>query len=257
MRLTKNLGIALVLMWAVGSCIKEPAYSVIPHIDLQNIEFKKSSTTDTLVFTLKFTDGDGDLGINGDETTLGSDGSIDIDNPIYFIYDTIQKKILYFAHSNDLTLSTYGNNLSYVNYRSKRIIHAHPFDTLPALSCRNWQVRQSTRTDTLYFQTNLNYYNFFVDLYIKNTNGTYTYFDPAAYFAFGNLCVTNFFYGRFPVLSTDLGKKSPLDGVLIYKVQSAGLYLILHGKTVKYKITIRDRELHTSNLIETGDYIIN
>ncbi|GHM98636.1 hypothetical protein WSM22_01260 [Cytophagales bacterium WSM2-2] len=236
-------------MWGVGSCIKEPTYSVVPDIKFLNLEFKKGTTDDTLTFTLKFTDGDGDLGVDGTETALG-DGSIDIDDPYYFVYDTVQKKILGYIHDNNASLPKYGPNLSYVNYKAKRKIHLPAFDTLPALTCKNWQIRNSP-LDTLYFQKNYNTYNFFVDVYTKNSNGTYTYFDPALYFPFGQNCVSNFFYGRFPVLSTDLGKKSPLDGTITYKVASAGLYLIFHNQTLKYRIYIMDRALHKSNVVET------
>jgi len=144
----------------------------------------------------------------------------------------------------------------YVNYAAKRLILKHPFDTLPELTCKDWEYR-ATPADTLYIESNPYNNNMFVYLYTKNAGGTYTYFDPATYFAFGTQCTTNFFNGRFPVLSSDLGKKSSLEGTITYKIQSAALYLYLHGKTIKLKIYILDRAFNKSNVVESEDFVIH
>jgi hypothetical protein len=59
-------------MGIIGGCAKEPESSIIPQIQLQSIDFKHefSASPDTLIVKLKFKDGDGDLGINGDETSI-------------------------------------------------------------------------------------------------------------------------------------------------------------------------------------------
>ncbi len=249
----------MILMWAVDSCVKQPEYSIVPQIQIPTISFKREAPTfpDTLIFTFKFTDGDGDLGVNGDEKRIynGKD-SIDIESPYYYVYDTTINKVWYYTHTNSVTLRP---KFKYVNFRSKRKIATAPFDTLPSLSCKNWELRSSP-IDTLYLELNPKTNNIFIDAYIKNTgSNTYTYFDPTTYFGSTNLklCVTNFFYGRFPVLAKDVNKKNPLDGILTYKIPSAALYLIFHNKTVKFKIYITDRAFHKSNVIETSDYNFN
>ena len=62
--------------------------------------------------------------------------------------------------------------------------------------------------------------------------------------------------GRFKVLSSDLGRISPLEGNLTYTIQSTALYLFLQGKTLKLKSYILDRALHKSNVIESEDFAI-
>ena len=233
--------------------MKQPENSVVPKIQLQSIAFKNeyqsTKKPDTLILTIKFTDGDGDLGINGDETAIytGANDSTDINSPYYFVYDTTKNTVWYYTHRNNVSLPP---AYKYVDYASSQRIHSHPFDTLPPLTCKNWEQRQ-VPADILYIQTNPYNNNIFVDIYIKNADGSYTYFDPTKIYPFGNLCVTNFFNGRFPILSSDLGKKSSLDGTITYKIQSAGLCLFLCGKTIKVKTYILDRAFHKSNLDST------
>src|SRR5258708_16332057 len=86
MRWTKNLVVYLILLWAVGSCVKQPEYSVIPRIfDPLDITFRKgnlqTSTPDTLIFRIKFADGDGDLGVSSVDSF-----AFDSYNPWYYIY---------------------------------------------------------------------------------------------------------------------------------------------------------------------------
>jgi len=94
----------------------------------------------------------------------------------------------YYTHKNNLALP---KGYHYVNYASHRKIHTHPFDTLPgAVNCKNWEFRASP-ADTLYIQNNPYNNNFFMDLYIKNPDGTYTYFDPTTLYPLAQ-CTPNF-----------------------------------------------------------------
>jgi hypothetical protein len=259
MRWIRNFTIILVLTWVVGACIKQPEDSVIPYIEFQSIAFKNeflsTKNFDTLILTLKFRDGDGDLGINADETAIytSSVDSTDINSPYYFVYDTTKNTIWYYTHSpNDPRLP---RTFKYVNYASSQNIHSHPFDTLPPLTCKNWEQRK-TPSDIFYIQINPYNNNIFVDIYIKNADGTYTYFDPNDIYPFGENCSPNFFNARFPVLSTDLGKKSSLSGTITYKIQSAGLCIFLCGKTIKVKTYILDRAFHKSSAIWSDDFVV-
>lgn len=246
----------LILMWITGSCYKPSEDSIIPQIQLQGIDFKHEFPTnpDVLTLTLKFKDGDGDLGINGDETEIYTSPTEtkDISTPTYYYYQLSKINTWFTTHkSNEVLKSGY----EYVTYASHRKIHSLPFDTLPELNCKNWELRLNP-VDTFYIQQNPYANNIFVYLYIKNQNGSYIYFDPADLYPFGDRCVTNFFHGRFEVLSSDPGRKSPLEGTITYRIQSSALYLNLHGKTVKLKIHILDRAFHKSNLIESDDFVI-
>ncbi len=256
MRWIRNLFGCLILVWVVGACLKQPENSVIPTITLQSVNFKHvfPVAADTLIVTLKFTDGDGDLGINGDETAIytSASDSTDINSPFYYVYDSAKNTVWYYVHEPNVSLP---KGYHYVNYASHRNIHTHPFDTLPsAPTCANWEFRASP-ADTLYIQDNPYNNNFFMDVYIKNPSGTYTYFDITTLYPLAE-CTPNAFNGRFPILSSDLGKKSSLDGTITYKYQSAGLYLHFEGETLKIKVYILDRAFHKSNVVESGDIFI-
>lgn len=240
------------------ACEKEPDVSIIPQIQLQSVSFKHEfpASPDTLKIELKFKDGDGDLGINGDETSIYQSpaSSQDISTPFYYFYQTSQKGTWFSTHQNNGDLPA---GYSYVNYASYRTIHELPFDTLPgALTCKNWEFRANP-SDTLYIQQNPLSSNIFVYLYTKGPSG-FTYFDPTdpKLFPFGDRCVTNFFNGRFGILASDLGSKKALEGTITYKIQSSGLYLYLHGKTIKLKIYILDRAFHKSNVVDSDELVI-
>ena len=56
---------------SVISCLEEPQYSEIPNIEFEQIIFrdlKDASSADSLILSVKFQDGDGDIGINPSET---------------------------------------------------------------------------------------------------------------------------------------------------------------------------------------------
>jgi hypothetical protein len=245
MQWIKNLSICLVLISLVGSCLKQPEYSNVPEIDLKSLSVIKNSDGDSMIFVLHFQDGDGDLGVDGNETAIytSATDSTDINTPFFYVYDTINIHLAGLTHESNLTLSDYGSDLSYVDYKAYRKIQNHKIDTLvlPPLSCKYW-----TYPDSLYFRDNPYYYNFFVDIYVKNpTTKIYEYIDPYLINNYGRQCIHNLLNGRFKVLSSDLGKKSPLDGTVTYGVSDGGY---LQGKSVKFKIRIMDRAFHKSNI---------
>jgi len=252
----KNLIAILILMWVAGSCFKQQETPIAPQIQLQSIDFKHEFPTspDVLTLSLKFQDGDGDLGINGDETEIYVSPTEvkDISTPTYYYYESSKNTTWYATHQNNEVLK---KGYEYVSYASHRKIHSLPFDTLPALTCKNWEFR-ATPADTLYIQQNPYANNIFVYLYTRNSDASYAYFDPTDVYPFGDRCVTNFFHGSFNVLSSDLGRKSPIEGTIIYRIQSSALYFYLHGKTVKLKTYILDRAFHKSNVIESDDFVI-
>jgi hypothetical protein len=234
----------------VDSCVKQPEYSIIPHIDLIDITFRKGNLTatpatpDTLIFRFKFTDGDGDLGVNSFDSS-----SMNFYNPWYFVYNPTNFNIEVGA---DYTVPP-PSGYVFINYKARKL---QQFDTLPGINCTNWQTIKDTQgkvTDTIYMQQNLKAYNMDLEVYQKNNSGTYDKFDPATYFHFPG-CNPNLFRGTFPDLSND--RSSPLDGVITFKLQSYGLSFIFGASTLKMDITIRDRALHSSNTIEKTDFTL-
>ncbi len=251
MKRIKNLGIGLLLILAVDSCIKEPTYSIIPHIEFQDLIFRKGSIQDTLIFRLKFTDGDGDLGIGAEDLT--GPNFYNYYNPWYWAYNTTDFTQQAFAVDNTLTPPT---GYQWITYKSRKLPQ---FDTLPGINCENWQQLKDNSAqpkviDTIYMTQNLKAFNINVDVYIKNSSGAYVKFNPGDYFSFPG-CSPNLFRGAFPDLSNDR-KSSPLDGTITYKLQSSGLYYLFSTKTLKMDVTINDRAFHISNVIEKKDFTL-
>ena len=230
----------LVVNWVAGcvvvaiflaSCADPPLYSNVPEIIFDNIIFRDiadPSAVDSLIVTVRFKDGDGNLGLDASELS---------------------------APYNDKTYFRFLDG-TYVTYKTKRTIAQ--YDTLPPFSkpynCINWEIKTvNAKLDTFYFQLNPNHYNFFVDFFIKNNDGSYTKFDWLAQFAYPNCGVTSF-NQRFPILSKDLSRKTPLDGSIRNSMESAGFLPLFSIKTLMLKITIQDRALIKSNTITTGDF---
>lgn len=233
----------LVVNWVAGcvvvaiflaSCADPPQYSPIPEIIFDNIIFRDiadPSAVDSLIVTIRFKDGDGDLGLEASELE---------------------------APYHDKTYYRFADG-TYVTYKTRR---TNPkYDTLPAFvkpyNCINWEIKTvNQKLDTFYFKLNPNHYNFFVDFFIKSNNGTYTKFDWLAQFAYPNCGVTSF-NQRFPIISKDLSRKIPLDGSIRNSMESAGFLPLFSIKTLMLKITIQDRALNKSNTVTTGDFTLS
>lgn len=246
MKLIKNILGAVLLMVGLNACFETPTYPIVPQIEIVNedLYYGRGDTGDSIVVAVKFKDGDGDLGIS------------DADNEVFE-----------YAYKYNYRTGV-GNNV--VNYKFKRenpsfkIIYKK--DTIPLstynfvspYNCTNWEVIRNNSnvvTDTLFVIFNENYYNIFVDFYTKNNDGTYTLFDPTTYFKYPN-CSISGYDGRFPILSKDLGKKSPLDGKLTYSLKGSAFDLLFGTKTLQLKITIQDRALQKSNVVTTKDFTL-
>lgn len=255
MRWIRNVFIVLILVWTVDACLKQPEYSVVPEIELQDLAFKPGDINkqiqDTLIITLKFRDGDGDLGIGAQDS-----GNLEFYNPLYKAYDTTN--ISSQGYTNDKT-SPLPGAFKFINYYAKK--HIKGFDTLPDLNCNNWEQLLTTGAqpkvkDTIYIQQNLRAYNIIVKISTSTDGGhSYTPYDPAAAFTFPG-CNVNFFNGSFPDLSSDRGKKSPLDGTLTYKIQSFALKSTFSIKTLKLDVLIKDRAFNPSDTAEMKGFTL-
>ena len=272
MRLIRNLGILVLVVWICNSCFKAPEYPVIPQISYNSLYYNSGSNGDSLVLSINFKDGDGDLGLGT------ADSSYEYTNSYYFIINANNQFTI--ANRPDYKVT----NGQYVTYKTKRTnsslsipdattvkdwdnITVTNYLTLPdyvsPYYCTNWESKYttvnnvSTLTDTVYKQINPNYNNIFIDFYTKNNDGSFTKFDFSSYFP-ATSCFPQGYNGRFPVLSQDLSKSTPLDGVIRYAMYSAssGFYLLFNNKTVKLKIYIQDRALHQSSVIETPEFTL-
>ena len=117
-------------------------------------------------------------------------------------------------------------------------------DSFPRTKPLHYQIR-----DTLYYTTNPNHYNIEVDFLVKDPTapGGFREFDWREEY-----CTT--FDGRFPVFSD---KQSSIDGILRYSMTSLGFTSVFSIKTLKLRVSIKDRALHTSNVIETPEFTLH
>jgi hypothetical protein len=66
MKIIKGLAVLFITL-SFGSCFEPPEFSTVPEIDFVDVVFKErnaSTRSDSLIVTLKFKDGDGDLGVD-------------------------------------------------------------------------------------------------------------------------------------------------------------------------------------------------
>jgi len=117
-------------------------------------------------------------------------------------------------------------------------------DSFPKVNPEFYQIR-----DTLYFTPNPDHYNIEVDFLVKDPTapGGWKEFDWRQEY-----CTT--FDGRFPVFSDD---KSSIDGTLRYSMTSLGFTSVFSIKTLKLRVSIKDRARHTSNVIETTEFTLH
>lgn len=274
MKWIKNLCIGLVLIGVADSCIKEPTYSVVPQIEFagDGIIFKKGSLTaripDTLIFKIKFKDGDGDLGYGPED-----ENSVYYYNPWFWAYSpTSLKKYITdsnigpFSIYNSTTLSRYDrlsgitslpDTLEWINWGATKLSE---FDTLPGINCQNWQqvytddATGSKVSDSVYITQNFKAFNVNIDLY-KMVGTNYVLYNPETDFHFPS-CNFNLLRATFPDLSNDR-KNAPLEGIITFRLQSLGLYTLFGGSTkLKIAVTINDRAFHASNTIAMKDHTL-
>ncbi len=239
MRLIGSLLLAFVVLACFNSCFDAPHFPATPEIEFNNIIFRKGVKTDanitpadSLILTINFKDGDGDLGLGADEN--------------YIPFN--DKYIFEFPDS------------TFITYKTKRTIAG--YDTLPDFvtpyNCTNWDVIKDAAgntLDTLYFQLNRNHYNIFVDFYIKQSDDSWKKYDWTNEFIYPN-CQVNGFDGRFPILSKDFSQSAAQEGKIRYSMRSVAFLYFFSIKTLKLQVAIQDRALHKSKVLTTPAFTL-
>ncbi|NBP69341.1 MAG: hypothetical protein EBR30_05130 [Cytophagia bacterium] len=106
--------------------------------------------------------------------------------------------------------------------------------------------------DTLYFEFNPNHYNIEVDFLVEDRGNPLAINGFVEYDWRKQFCTT--YDGRFPQLSDS---STPLDGILTYSMGSTGFKTIFGSRTLKLKVSIKDRQLNRSNEISTREFKLN
>lgn len=167
------------------SCTPPPELPVIPSIVFKNVKYVETEGADSLIVTIEFKDGDGDLGLTSD----------DILAPYQPYFDSLD------------------DNQDTIKFGSR--------PGLPEYNPIDYVIRrdaEGTPIDTLLVRINDNHYNYFVHFYQKK-NGRYTEFnwrDKPYYQTFD---------GRFPLLNTSGKSKPLEGELRYSMVSSGWIYI--------------------------------
>ncbi|HEY8936504.1 MAG TPA: hypothetical protein VIM65_14855 [Cyclobacteriaceae bacterium] len=287
MKIAKSILIFLSITALFGACFNPPDISDKPEIGFDEISlYLKDSQPDSLVVTITFKDGNGDLGLDAGDSTYISDPYHEKNYYIEKDGDLlpVASSFKYAGHPavlkvpNDLKCSTcklatvrtrkkpeYANNTNLPPYAFPASCLNYFYTTLyideddASIFDDTYNLKDQITIggskvyvllDTFYYQPNPNYYNIDVDFLVETTSGLFEVFDWRIQ---QGTCGSNF-YGRFPVLSK---QKTPLEGTLQYNIKSSGIVALLgNKKRIKLRITIRDRALHESNTITSGIFTL-
>ena len=248
MKAFKGLILFCFLITSLVSCLEEPKFAITPVIDLEKVEFWVSpdiSDPDSLVIYLNFKDGDGDLGLNRD----------DVDppfNPEIFYLDDNDKLITIRTRENPeyADLPPYEFPYSCTNYTTSDrriyfrsdVVNTATDNIIDSLFVDN--IKYYGVEDTIYFEKNENHFNFKVEFFVLE-NGVFEPFDWVT--DLPPKCGETFDV-RFPRLSNG---STPLEGTIRYSMESTGFLDLFSIKPIRLRISIKDRALNTSNVIET------
>jgi hypothetical protein len=181
------------------SCHKPPELPIIPAIEFESVEFVKSDGPDSLIVSIHFTDGDGDLGLTSDDIY-----------PPYEAYDVVLDE------NNDT-----------IRYGSKpELPEYNPIDYVILRD------EKGAPTDTILVKINENHYNFFVRFFPKK-DGTYTEFDwrDKPYY--------QTFDGRFPLLNNSDKSRPLEGSLRYGMVSSGWLFLFRDTLKIEIQIQDR------------------
>ncbi|HEY9007821.1 hypothetical protein [Ohtaekwangia sp.] len=276
MKITKGLLLFGVLILGVSACFSPPEYPNQPNINLAGLDFyAEQDALDSLVLSIDFRDGDGDLGLASDEISypyhprnffLMNNGQL-IPVPTTSPYTNIPP-IIYLNENQQGKLVT-NRALDDPTYAAKMPPYVYPytcntyiFDTVyvekgdEAIFDKTYNITDTLRSsnpqnkdlyaikEIFYSQKNPNYDNITVDFILSD--GKELDWETIT----GTQCGPSF-DGRFPRLSSKTG---PLEGTLRYSMKSEGIAIVLNSQSFKLRVQIKDRALNLSNIIET-DYV--
>lgn len=209
-----------VLGFAVISCERPPELPNTPNISFESVRFATGPNGfDSLIVTIGFEDGNGDLGLLGSE----SDPPF---NPLNFPTKPGGEFILF------------GDPEAPADF--------NVCDFVTDIDINNDEVN-----DTVFVEINPNSFNIDVDFFLKR-DGVYTEFDWRREFGPFS-CIT--FDGRFPPLNTEEFER-PIAGSLSYSMVSSGFLPLFGNDSLQLRIQIKDRALNLSNFVESPDFVV-
>jgi len=223
--------ISVLVIGLFESCDQPPELPLEPKITFNSIRYSPGNNlSDSLILKIDFEDGDGDLGIDYNET------------------DPKFQEFFFVRKSGGLMPSFIENEI--IRYGTP---NQPDFDT------KNWFVADfdgDSVVDTVRIEYNENFYNIFLDFFYRaDTNNDGDISDDTDYIRidfeeiFGFTLNSRF----FPLNTAD--NERPLKGTLTFKmVQSFRLNPIIRDNILKIDVQIQDRAFNKSNIVSTNDF---
>ncbi len=242
-----------IIFLGLQSCYPPEEFSNTPSIAFRSLSYNQSDVaSDSLVLNIDFTDGNGDIGLEGNETRApyhAYNVIIDSENQYVTLSNDSARTPFYYAVAPNFASNPEDLELRFFSDTDDR----KPFN------CQEYEIVEfsdnqgNSFKDTIYVFRNENNKNIFVDFYRK-VNGQYEFIDWTTVFsAIG--CGTNF-DARFPVFEPDNNGRS-LEGTIRYAMVSDGFSLVLRSDTFQVRVRIKDRELNDSNVAVSPDLTLN
>lgn len=297
MKITKGL-LLFGLVLGVSSCFETPEFDDVPKISLDDLYFGVASSSldqDSVVLSIRFQDGDGDLGL---EATISR-------NPSHFSVP---------FHDASYFLENEGNLIPVPTFADVGLTQENTLRTFnPVLALRTDQtgILATSRTpnkpgyeqlpqygDTCGVYTDGEIYvvgdgirviddSFVVEetIVLKDPPGLRVYKIKDIFYTQANPDSKNIVVTWLErktvgssVVYTEYDWKqgtgdclfsfdqrfqvvsratNPIEGILRYSMKSFGFTPLLGSKTLRLRVQIKDRALHQSNIIETDDFTLN
>ena len=251
---TLCLALVILSLLILAGCEEPPRLPPEPRISFNALDYSIDPATfrDTIVLTINFEDGDGDLGLG--ESAAFTDPPY---HPFNFVvngdgdlvtYRAIQEATIPF----DVFIRDEGQRNRLVEYGDSEDAPAIRINDQPNSRDYLFPVfvdfnRDTIRTDTAYIAQNPNFFNITIDFLLQQDDGSFEEFDFEANFGLS-------FDGRFPVLNNP---DRAIEGTLTYRMVSAfRLQPALRNSNLKLRVQIKDRALNRSNTIETAVFSI-
>ncbi len=269
-------------------CFEQPEFSDVPEIGYvsESLRFVDSpSGQDSIVLSIQFRDGDGNIGINTTDepyhernfyllsptntlVAIGTSNPFSECPPAFSpcpallnVRNNRGKIVTYRTTAVSDTLAFDRNRFNCLDYtldsllveQSANVVDAS-YNILDTITIKNTGIRYTLLFDTLYFTLNKNHHNYQLDFLVKGNNGEFTKYDWKTAFL-PNQC-TDTYDGRISPLDSD-GNTNPKEGTITYSMTSFGFLNIFSVKILKLRITLLDRDLNRSNTIETPEFTLN
>lgn len=244
---------AFIFFLGLQGCYPPEEFSNTPSIAFRSLTYNPSTNaSDSLVLSIDFQDGDGDIGLNGNETRApyhAYNVIVDSDDQFVTLSNDSARTPFYYAippsfanNAGDLELQFFSDT-----------------DDRKPYNCQEYEIVEfsdnqgNSFIDTIYVFRNENNKNIFIDFYRK-VNGQYEFIDWTTVFsAIG--CGTNF-DARFPVFEPNNNGRS-LEGTIRYAMVSDGFGIVLRSDTFQVRVRIKDRALNDSNIAVSPDLTLN